>query len=472
MVGQGLERLQEALGPDAELHAVGGWVRDRWLGIPAGDLDLATALLPQTVLDRARAAGLKGIPTGLAHGTVSVILAGRPVEITTFRGDGAYLDGRRPSTVTLGVALEEDLARRDFTFNALALPVAAMGAADWRERIVDPFGGREDLDRRLIRAVGDPLARFAEDGLRPLRACRFASQLGFGVDAATAAAIPQRLEVCAKVAVERVFTELSKLLAGREPARGLRLLEASGLLDLWLAELRPMVHCPQNRHYRFDVWEHTLKATEQIQGADPAFAWALLLHDAGKPAARSIGADGEAHFYGHEALSLQLAEGLLRRLRAPTRLRERAAAFIALHGLHPDPAGSDRAYRRLLRKIVEAGLTPEDWMRFQLADRWGKGWWETGHPDGRAGQAWWEDTRSEWNAACARLEAVRFPGMTVRELALDGTALMALAGRPGGPWLGRLQAHLLEQVLDEPGRNTVDALRAVAEAWLRGDPPA
>lgn len=472
MVGQGLERLQEALGPDAELHAVGGWVRDRWLGIPAGDLDLATALLPQTVLDRARAAGLKGIPTGLAHGTVSVILAGRPVEITTFRGDGAYLDGRRPSTVTLGVALEEDLARRDFTFNALALPVAAMGAADWRERIVDPFGGREDLDRRLIRAVGDPLARFAEDGLRPLRACRFASQLGFGVDAATAAAIPQRLEVCAKVAVERVFTELTKLLAGREPARGLRLLESTGLLDLWLAELRPMVGCPQNRHHRFDVWEHTLKATELIQGADPAFAWALLLHDAGKPTARSVDADGEAHFYDHEDRSVAIADRVLRRLKAPNQVRERAVAFIALHGLHPDPAGSDRAYRRLLKRIVEAGLSPEDWMCFQLADRWGKGWFETGHPDGRTGQAWWDATRAEWTAAGARLDAVRFVGLTAKELALDGQALMALAGRPGGPWLGALQAHLLEQVLEEPGRNTVDALQMLAEAWLRGDPPA
>ncbi len=472
MDGGGLERLQRALGPAADLHAVGGWVRDRWLGLEPGDLDLATALLPHQVLERARAAGLKAIPTGLAHGTVTVLLAGRPVEITTFRGDGDYLDGRRPSAVNLGVALEEDLARRDFTVNALALPVAALTDADWRARVVDPFGGRQDLQRRLIRAVGDPLARFAEDGLRPLRACRFASQLGFALEDATAAAIPERLEVCAKVAAERVFAELTKLLGGREPARGLRLLEASGLLDLWLPELRPMVGCPQNRHHRFDVWEHTLKAMERALGEEPAFLWALLLHDAGKPAARSVGADGEAHFFGHEELSGAIADRVLRRLKASTQLRERAAAYIALHGLHPDPAGSDRAFRRVLKRIVEIGLTPEAWMVFQLADRWGKGWFDTGHPDGRSGQAWWDATRAEWTAAGARLDAVRYTGMTAKELALDGTALMDLAGRPGGPWLGALQKHLLEQVLEEPGRNTASGLGDLARAWLGGGPAA
>lgn len=472
MDGPGLDRLLEALGPAADLHAVGGWVRDRWLGIAAGDLDLATALLPQAVLDRARAAGLKAIPTGLAHGTVSVILGGRPVEITTFRGDGAYLDGRRPSTVTLGVALTEDLARRDFTLNAMALPVAAMHAPDWRERIVDPFGGRADLERRVIRAVGDPLARFAEDGLRPLRACRFASQLGFAVEAGTAAAIPGRLGVCAKVAVERVFIELTKLLAGREPARGLRLLESTGLLDLWLPELRPMVGCLQNRHHRFEVWEHTLKATELIQGGGPAFAWALLLHDAGKPAARTRGEGGEVHFHGHEAGSLRIAERVLRRLRAPNQLREHALGLIGLHGEHPAPDWSDAAFRRLLKRLDQAGVAPAEWERFCLADRWGKGWHGPGHPDGRSGVDWWEDERRDWARTLARLEGVRFPGMNARELAVDGTALMALAGRPGGPWLGRLQAHLLERVLEDPGLNTPAALKSAAEAWLGGPPDA
>jgi tRNA nucleotidyltransferase (CCA-adding enzyme) len=467
--GIGLDRLAEALGPGACLHAVGGWVRDRWLGTAegSGDLDLATGLLPEVVMARARAAGLKAIPTGLAHGTVTVILEGQPLEITTFRGEGAYLDGRRPSTVTLGVDLAQDLARRDFTVNALALPVEAMGDPAWRGRVIDPFGGIADLDRRLIRAVGDPLQRFAEDGLRPLRACRFASQLGFAVDAATLAAIGQRLDTCAKVSVERVFTELTKLLRGPEPARGLRLLESTGLLDLWLPELRPMVGCPQNRHHRFDVWEHILKAMEHADpDHEPAFAWALLLHDAGKPASRTQDERGEIHFYGHEALSVDLADKLLGRLKAPNQLKARVASYIQLHGLHADPEGSDATYRRLLKRITEAGLTPEIWELFCLADRWGKGWFETGHPDGRSGQEWWNDTRAQWNQACERLNAVRFPGMTAKELALDGHALMDLAGRSPGPWLGELQKWLLEQVLEEPARNTHEALAELGRAWL------
>lgn len=463
-------RLSEALGPDASLHVVGGWVRDRWLaGAPAGDLDLATALLPREVMQRARSKGFKVIPTGLPHGTVTVLLEDRPVEITTFRGEGEYLDGRRPSSVTLGVSLEADLARRDFTVNALALPVERMEDPDWRERIIDPFGGRDDLERRLIRAVGDPLERFAEDGLRPLRACRFASQLGFDVEEATRAAIPQRLQVCQKVAVERVFTELTKLLKGKDPARGLRLLESTGLLDLWLPELRPMVGCPQNRHHRFDVWEHTLKAVELIQGGDSAFAWALLLHDAGKPASRSVDESGETHFYGHEAISEAIADAILLRLKAPNRVRAAVSNYIRLHGEHPQPDWSDTAYRRLLKRITEAGLEPEAWELFRLADQWGKGWFETGHPDGRSGGQWWEETGREWNAACARLEAVRFPGMTVKELALDGHALMALAGRGAGPWMGRLQAWLLEQVLEDPVRNEPQILATLVRDWLEAE---
>ena len=195
-----LRKVADALGPDAQLMAVGGCVRDRLLERPQGDWDLATALLPETVMARAKAAGLKALPTGLQHGTVTVIVKGHPFEITTFRGDGTYGDGRHPDSVTLGVSLQEDLARRDFTINAMALPAAWVGHDDWREHLVDPFSGHADLAAGLIRAVGDPLHRFAEDGLRPLRACRFASQLGFDIEPATLAAISQRLEVARKVA--------------------------------------------------------------------------------------------------------------------------------------------------------------------------------------------------------------------------------------------------------------------------------
>ncbi len=439
-----LLRLQEALGPEAELVIVGGAVRDELLGRPHADWDLATRLLPQAVMARAQAAGLKVIPTGLQHGTVTVILEERPVEVTTFRSDGDYLDGRRPETVRLGVSLAEDLSRRDFTINAMALPV---GGGD----LVDPFGGQADLAVRLIRAVGDPLQRFAEDGLRPLRACRFAAQLGFEVEAATLAAIPERLEVARKVAVERVFTELDKLLRGQEPQRGLALLAESGLLDLWLPELRPTVGCGQNRHHAHDVWRHTLEVVGFIP-AEPVLRWAALLHDAGKPGLRSVGADGEVHFYGHEAQSLEIAETIFERLKASHALRKAALALIRHHGTHPTEAWGEAACRRFLGRLEAEGLSLEAWAAFRLADERAKG-------------LDWEARQPAHTAIMARLGSLLAarPPLSVRALALDGAALMRLTGRPGGPWLGDLQKRLLEAVLDDPQGNTPERLAELVQ---------
>lgn len=438
-----LLRLKAALGPEAELVIVGGAVRDDLLGRPHADFDLATRLMPRAVMERARSAGLRTIPTGLQHGTVTVVLEGRPVEITTFRSDGDYLDGRRPESVQLGVSLEEDLSRRDFTINAMALPVGGGS-------LVDPFGGRADLASGTIRAVGDPLRRFAEDGLRTLRACRFAAQLGFEVEAATLAAIPERLDVARKVSVERVYTELTKLLCGDEPHRGLDLLARTGLLDLWMPELRPMIGCGQNRHHRFDVWIHTLEAVRLVP-ADPGLRWAALLHDAGKPGARILGSDGEAHFHGHEGGSLELAAGILGRLRAAQGLQRDVLALIRHHGTHPTGDWSDAACRRFLRRLAEDSLGLPRWAAFRWADQRAKG-------------MEMEARERDHAAMVARLEALAAaaPPLSVKALALDGAALMRLAGRGGGPWLGALQRQLLEAVLEDPDLNTPEALADLA----------
>ncbi len=466
-----ISTLTQALGTDSGLVLVGGAVRDKCLQREGGDWDLATSLLPEEVLRRAKAARLRAIPTGLQHGTVTVMIEHHPIEITTYRGDGPYLDGRRPVHVTLGVALEEDLARRDFTVNAMALPLGAVNGSDWEAQLIDPMGGRKDLEAGILRAVGDPLLRFAEDGLRPLRACRFASQLGFAIEPATLAAIPERLEVARKVSVERVFTELTKLLCGQEPARGMRLMEQTGLMDLWLPELRLLVGSAQNRHHRLDVWEHTLATYAVEKTANADMRWALLLHDTGKPSTRTLDAAGEVHFYGHEKVSAQFAEAILTRLRAPNQLREQVGALIRVHGEHPDPEGSDMAYRRLLKRLIEDGVSPDAWQLFRLADQYGKGWADCElTPSGQTGAKWWLGVQREWQTILARLEAVRFPGMTAKELALDGNALMALAGRSGGPWLGGLQKHLLEAVLEDPAQNTAEDLRRIALAWLSVTP--
>jgi tRNA nucleotidyltransferase (CCA-adding enzyme) len=195
----------------------------------------------------------------------------------------------------------------------------------------------------------------------------------------------------------------------------------------------------------------------------------MLIHDAGKPASRTVGEDGEAHFYGHEGLSEAIADAVLARLKAPNLLRARVGAFIRMHGEHPAPELSDKGYRRLLKRLTEAGLQPHEWELFALADRWGKGWYETGK-DGLSGPEWWASVQAEWSRACDRLESVRYAGMTVKELALDGNALMALAGRKGGPWLGELQKHLLDAVLEEPAVNTRPGLEPVVRAWLEAHP--
>jgi tRNA nucleotidyltransferase/poly(A) polymerase len=366
-----------------------------------------------------------------------------------------YVDGRRPETLTLGVALEEDLARRDFTINAMALPAEAVASGDWERFLIDPFGGREDLATGTIRAVGEPLERFREDGLRCLRACRFASQLGFAIEDATLAAIPMRLEVAGRVSVERAMTELTKLLCGQDPGRGLSALAGTGLLGLWLPELLPMIGCLQNRYHVYPVWEHTLEVVRRTP-ADPGLRWAGLLHDCGKPARRSEDAQGHIHFYGHEPVSMKLAGTILARLRASNALVKDVLSLVAHHGTHPGPDWGDPACRRFLKRLQEDGLPLERWGAFRLADQSGKGFGD-------------ETCLLEHLEIMARLEALAksAPALNVRSLALDGRALMALAGRKAGPWMGELQGYLLERVLDDPGLNEAGQLQALAEAWLK-----
>jgi tRNA nucleotidyltransferase (CCA-adding enzyme) len=468
-----LRRLGEALGAD-HLWVVGGALRDELLGRPHGDWDLATDLLPEAVMAAAREGGLKALPTGLQHGTVTVLVEGEPFEITTFRSEGGYTDGRRPDEVRLGVTLEEDLSRRDFTMNALALPLADLGHPEARARIVDPFGGRGDLEAGVIRAVGDPTARFGEDGLRVLRACRFAAQLGFALDPATEAAIRPSLPITAKVAVERVQVELTKLLCGRWASRGLRFLESTGLLDQWLPELRPLVGAPQNPHHRYDVWTHTLRALDCDPSSDPDLRWALLLHDVAKPPTETRGTDGHIHHYAHEVRSVAMAGELLRRLKCSHHLQARVEAYIRHHGIHPDATWSDAACRRFLQRLQVDGLELADWGRFRRADQLAKGW---GDPAGPEGPGPIPAHVAEVETACRRVEARlqalldARPPLQPRDLALDGRALMALLGRPGGPWLGELQRHLLERVLDEPELNQPEHLEHEARRWAEQGMP-
>jgi putative nucleotidyltransferase with HDIG domain len=443
------------MGPDASLAAVGGYVRNRLLGVQGGDLDIATALTPEIVIERAEAAGLNVIPTGLSHGAVTVVLDGANIEITTYRGDGDYLDGRRPTSVKFGVSLEEDLARRDFTINAMALPLEHLDSEDWRDSVIDPFGGKKDLETGLIRAVGDPLLRFSEDGLRPYRACRFVAQLGFCVEPLTGNAIPQRLDVASKVAVERVFTELTKLLTSASAPAGLKALAEYGLLDLCLPELGPSIGCTQNEHHAYDVWCHAMEAVK-FAPADPAMRWAALLHDVGKPSARFIAPTGKAKFHGHEAASEKMASQILKRLKASNALQSEVLALIRHHGAKPDETWSNGACRRFLRRMAADGLDWRRWADIVLADRMAKGINTETLPGAHA-------------ELLERMEKITrdSPPLNAKSLAIDGKIIMKLADKPSGPWIGELQKYLLEAVTDEPTLNTADDLEGLARKWLQ-----
>ena len=313
---QAIERLRAA---GHEAWIVGGCVRDVLLGRTPTDYDLTTSALPEET--EAVFAGERLIETGLQHGTVTVLLEGVPLEITTYRVDGGYTDARHPDGVTFTRSLREDAARRDFTINAMAY---APG-----EGLQDFFGGQADLSAGVIRAVGEADRRFQEDALRILRAIRFASVLGFELDPETDAAGRRNAPLLQKISVERVFVELSKLLCG--PGAGKILRAYPDILGVVLPELTPTVGFAQhNVHHCYDVYTHTAVAVDHVP-PEVTLRLAALFHDLGKPATFSMGEDGQGHFYGHPKVSAALAEQILLRLRAPKRLREEVVRLVEVH---------------------------------------------------------------------------------------------------------------------------------------------
>jgi tRNA nucleotidyltransferase (CCA-adding enzyme) len=427
-----------------QAHLVGGGVRDLLLGRRPSDFDVATSAHPDEVL---RLFGNRyAIPTGLQHGTVTV-LAGekRPVEVTTFRGEGEYLDGRRPSSVRFGATLEEDLSRRDFTMNAIAYdPVDDV--------LSDPFGGQADLAAGLVRAVGDPVVRFREDGLRPMRAVRQATQLGFAIDPPTAQAIPAALDSFRKVSAERVRDELCKLLAASGPARGIELMRESGLLAEVMPELLEGVGCHQNRFHRFDVYRHTL-ATLDSARPDVVLRMGALLHDVGKPRSRQPreGAPGEYSFFKHEYVGAEMADGICRRLKLSTAQREDVTALVAHHMFYYTPDWTDGTVRRFARKVGADRLAAL--LALREADI--------------AGRGFGEDPEKETQELKQRLEAVAAAdaALQIKDLAVDGQDVMRVLGIPPGKKVGEVLGRLLERVLDDPDLNTREELeRLIHEA--------
>jgi tRNA nucleotidyltransferase (CCA-adding enzyme) len=423
-----------------QAHLVGGGVRDMIAGRHPSDFDLATDARPDAVVALFHTFA---IPTGLKHGTVTVLTeTRRPVEVTTFRGEGEYLDGRRPVSVTYVDSLTEDLSRRDFTMNAIAFdPLDG--------RLTDPFDGQGDLGRGLIRAVGDPLVRFREDGLRPLRAVRQAAQLEFTVDPPTLQAIPQTLEVFRKVSAERVRDELYKMLGAPRPSRGLALMRETGLLAEVIPELLEGVGCTQNRFHKHDVFEHTLSVVDETKG-DAVVRLGALLHDVGKPRARQPreGAPGEYSFFKHEYVGAEMADAICRRLKLANADRERVIALVKNHMFFYMPDWSDGTIRRFVRRVGgQEGLA--DLFALREGDVRGRGFGE--------------DPQEELGELRSRIAVVADAdaALKVTDLKINGLDVMRILGIPPGREIGVLLERLLERVLDDPSLNEREKLEAL-----------
>jgi len=436
--------LRTLRGAGKQAWLAGGAVRDLLRGVTAQDFDVATDALPEDVVRLFP----RVIPTGMQHGTVTVLMGDHKVEVTTFRGEGPYEDGRRPSTVTFLGDVEGDLSRRDFTVNAIAWdPIAGV--------LRDPFHGVEDLRRCRLRAVGDPRVRFREDGLRPLRAVRFASTLRLAIEPGTRRAVTETLDVFAKVSMERVREELVKLLVrGAPPSRGLRLMLRTGLLGRVIPELLDSVGFAQNRYHRWDVWRHTLRAVDAAP-PDLIVRMAALLHDVAKPrsAAPKEGAPGEHTFYDHEKLGARMTEEILQRLKFPRRETERVALLVAEHNWHFQPEWNDATVRRVLARVGVENL-PALWA-LRRADLNARGRLVE---EGLANQA----------AAEARFqrEVDRASALKVTDLAIGGEDVMRQLRIPPGRVVGQVLLRMLEYVLDDPDLNTPEALlRLVPEIF-------
>ncbi len=417
-----------------EAYLVGGCVRDLLLGRTPGDWDMTTSALPEATM--ALFAG-HAVPTGLRHGTVTVRAGGASFEVTTYRVDGAYGDHRRPDTVRFTSSLTEDLGRRDFTVNAMAMDAGGT--------LVDPFDGQRDLKNRLLRCAGVPERRLEEDALRIMRALRFSAVLGFEIEAETDQAVHHMAAALEDIAAERLREELLKMLCGADAVRVL--LEYPDVLGVFLPELLPAVGLDQrNRHHCYTVWEHTARSVGHIP-PEPVLRMTMLLHDLGKPACMTVDEAGEGHFKGHAGVSHSLAKQILTRLRFDNDSAAQIEKLVKWHDAPIEPA--ERAMRRALNKMGAEGV------RALLAVK---------RADNLAQAPAYLGRQQEIDALEALLAQVlaRDDCFSLRQLAVDGHDLVALGYQ--GREIGQKLRWLLDAVVDGRLENEREGLLAA----LRG----
>ena len=435
------EALDTLCGAGFEAYIVGGCVRDALRGAEPHDWDCTTNARPEQIC--ACFHGYHVIETGLQHGTVTVVIEHMPIEITTYRIDGVYADHRRPDTVTFTDSLTEDLARRDFTVNAMAYHP--------ERGLIDPYHGADDLQAKIIRCVGRPQDRFDEDGLRILRAMRFAAVLDFAIEPDTANAVHTQKTLLHHISAERIDTELTKLLCGIGAERVLT--DFADVLFTVLPELEPMHGFDQrNPHHDYDVYIHTLKAIAACP-PEPVLRWAALLHDSGKPHTFTEDARG-GHFYGHAAVSVEIAARALKAMKCDRKRYDRVLLLIEHHDTVMN--GTEKQLKRIVRRIgAEAA---RDLLLLHKADVTAQ-------------------------AACHRAERIAESDrllqmlddlvaadacMSLKQLAVTGSDLMAL-GIPQGKAVGGMLNRLLEAVIEGTLPNEHEVLCRAAKQFILND---
>lgn len=431
-------------------YLVGGAVRDMLMGKEPHDWDVTTDATPEQVMSIFR----KVIPTGIAHGTVTVLFMKNEIEVTTFRTESDYSDGRHPDKVEYTGNIEEDLSRRDFTINAIA---SYLGDGT----ITDPFHGRDDIKRKIIRTVGNPLERFSEDGLRPVRAVRFSAQLGFEIERETLKAIsePEILKKTSGISLERFRDELLKLMKAEKPSAGLKLMEESGILDIFIPELKKCRGCIQGDfrgYHQFDVLDHLFYACDGAPASKQNVRLAALFHDIGKPDVKRVipTPQGEQFtFYNHEAKSQQITKEILFRLKFSNAEISNICHLVVNHMFNYTQDWTDAAVRRFLAKIHEENL--EDLYDLRLADIYGMNNAPVRGQDSR--------TIALLNELKDRIskETEKNSVLSLKQLAVNGKDLMK-NGISAGKDLGFVLNQLLETVLEDPSQNEKEQLIKIA----------
>lgn len=423
-----------------DVYFVGGCVRNILLKKNAKDWDLATSATPEQIL--------KIFPNGFydnKFGTVGIPFEkdGKKevIEVTTFRTEHGYLDRRHPVKVSWGETIEEDLSRRDFTINAIAL---ALTGANFK--IIDPYKGQEDLKKKLIKAVGDPSIRFKEDALRLMRAVRFATQLSFSIDEKTFAEIKKDASLLSEISKERVRDELLKILSSDNPYEGIMLLKETGLLQYIIPELLEGIGVSQERpgrHHKEDVFTHNALSLKFCPSKDPIVRFATLIHDIGKPKAESKDEEGFVIFHNHETHGARIAKEICERLKFSKKQKERVVSLIRWHMFTIDEEITDAAIRRFIRRVGTENV--KDMMDLRVGDRLGGG----------------TQTAESWRLKLfrERIEKELKPGpFSINDLAIDGNDIMIQLNMKPGPKIGEILQKLFEEVDEDLTKNNKEFL--------------